>query len=71
MGVTLLPATAVAVESRGTSLGIATFAAPAPARRVGLAIRASSARHQEFEDFGAIVRRAIKRRRMPVRPVVA
>ncbi|WP_299532843.1 hydrogen peroxide-inducible genes activator [uncultured Streptomyces sp.] len=60
LGVTLLPRTAVAVETgRNPALTTADFAAPAPSRRVALAMRAGAARHLEFEEFAAALRTAM------------
>ena len=69
MGATLLPATAVPVEARGASLGIATFAEPAPSRRIGLVFRSTTSRADEFADLAEIVRRAVVKGRLPARPV--
>jgi LysR family hydrogen peroxide-inducible transcriptional activator len=67
LGVTLLPETAVPVETRrGSGLAVARFAAPAPARRVGLVYRGSSGRADEFGVLAASIRRAIRSRRLPV-----
>ncbi|GAA2073369.1 LysR substrate-binding domain-containing protein [Streptomyces albiaxialis] len=66
MGVTLLPRTAVRVETgRNGSLRTAHFADPAPSRRVGLAMRAGSAREDEFTAFAAALRSTL--RHLPVR----
>lgn len=67
LGVTLLPRTAVRVETgRGDgSLTTGTFRAPAPARRIALAMRSGAARAQEFESFAAALREAL--RPLPVR----
>ena len=69
MGATLLPATAVPVESRGTSIGVGTFADPAPGRRVGIVFRGSTWRGEEFADFAEILRRAVRKSRLPARLV--
>nr|WP_206441818.1 LysR substrate-binding domain-containing protein [Streptomyces boncukensis] len=66
MGVTLLPRTAVRVETgRNAALRTAYFADPAPSRRVGLALRAGSAREGEFRAFAHALRGTL--RRLPVR----
>ncbi len=70
MGATLLPATAVPVETRGASLGIATFADPVPGRRIGLVWRATNSRAERFVDFAQIIRRAGVDRGLPTRSVV-
>lgn len=68
LGVTLLPRTAVAVETgRDPALTTAYFADPAPARRVALAMRAGAARQDEFEEFASALRGAL--RGLPVRVV--
>lgn len=71
MGATLLPATAIPVESRGATIGIGTFAAPAPGRRIGLVYRSTSSRAEEFGDLAEIVRRAITKAKLPARPAYA
>ena len=59
LGVTLLPEAAAAalVPKRGT-VGTAPFAAPAPARTLGLAWRTSSARLREFRMLADVMRDA-------------
>ena len=69
LGVTLLPETAVQVEARGATLGIAHFAAPAPGRTIGLVFRSTSARLNEFQDLAEILRRAITGAKRPARTV--
>lgn len=71
MGATLLPATAVPVEARGAAIGVASFAAPAPGRRVGLVFRSTSSRTDEFADLAEILRRAVVKAKLPARPVAA
>ncbi|POM25275.1 putative hydrogen peroxide-inducible genes activator [Actinomadura rubteroloni] len=59
-GVTLVPETALAVETRAApGLVPHRFAAPAPYRRVGLAFRATSPRADEFAVLAAAVRTAV------------
>ncbi|MFF4227609.1 LysR substrate-binding domain-containing protein [Streptomyces sp. NPDC001820] len=66
LGVTLLPRTAVEVETgRAGRLQTGYFAEPAPARRIALAMRAGAARQGEFEEFAQALRDAM--RRLPVR----
>ena len=68
LGVTLLPASAVPVEVRG-SLATARFADdPPPGRRVGLVHRASSARAGEYVDIARSLRAAL--RTAPMRVMV-
>ncbi|MFD4776780.1 hydrogen peroxide-inducible genes activator, partial [Streptomyces sp. NPDC058427] len=60
LGVTLLPRTAVTVETaRNEALTTGYFADPAPARRVALGMRTGAARHEEFEEFAAALRGAM------------
>lgn len=55
-GSTILPEIALPVEiGHQTSIRIVPFAAPPPARTVGLAWRASSPRKAEFTEFGQII----------------
>ncbi|MFE5485946.1 hydrogen peroxide-inducible genes activator [Streptomyces sp. NPDC056527] len=70
LGVTLLPRTAVKVETaRNTALFTGSFAEPAPSRQVALAMRAGAARQAEFEELAEALRGALKR--LPVRVVGA
>ncbi|MFF7336234.1 hydrogen peroxide-inducible genes activator [Streptomyces sp. NPDC008163] len=66
LGVTLLPRTAVTVETaRNEALTTGYFADPAPTRRVALAMRTGAARHEEFEELAAALRGTM--RALPVR----
>jgi LysR family hydrogen peroxide-inducible transcriptional activator len=66
LGVTLLPRTAVDVETgRAGHLHTGWFADPAPSRRIALAMRSGSARADEFEQLAEALREAM--RRLPVR----
>ncbi|MGW2471920.1 hydrogen peroxide-inducible genes activator [Streptomyces sp. NPDC001665] len=66
LGVTLLPRTAVTVETaRNEALTTGYFADPAPTRRVALAMRTGAARHEEFEELAAALRETM--RVLPVR----
>ncbi|WP_078559531.1 LysR substrate-binding domain-containing protein [Streptomyces sp. PRh5] len=66
LGVTLLPRTALRVETaRNDHLATGGFADPAPARRIALAMRAGAARTGEFEEFAEALREAL--RPLPVR----
>ncbi|WP_326699571.1 hydrogen peroxide-inducible genes activator [Streptomyces sp. NBC_01754] len=66
LGVTLLPRTAVTVETaRNEALSTGYFSDPAPSRRVALAVRTGTARHAEFEEFAAALREALES--LPVR----
>ena len=66
LGVTLLPRTAVKVETaRNTALLTGDFAVPAPSRRIALAMRTGAARQSEFEELAGALREAMKR--LPVR----
>ncbi|MEU4873731.1 LysR substrate-binding domain-containing protein [Streptomyces sp. NPDC021608] len=68
LGCTLLPRTAVTVEtSRSTHLLTAAFADPAPARRVALAMRAGAARGEEYRELAEALREAL--RPLPVRVI--
>lgn len=60
LGVTLLPRTAVTVETgRNERLLTGFFADPAPSRRIALAMRAGAARQAEFEELAAALREAM------------
>ncbi|OKI09745.1 hydrogen peroxide-inducible protein activator [Streptomyces sp. CB02923] len=66
LGVTLLPRTALRVETaRNDQLTTGYFADPAPSRRIALAMRSGAARQGEFEEFAAALREAMKD--LPVR----
>ncbi|MFD4635382.1 LysR substrate-binding domain-containing protein [Streptomyces sp. NPDC058284] len=69
LGVTLLPRTAVRVEtSRSNQLLTGYFADPAPTRRIALAMRAGAARAAEYEELARALKEAV--RALPVRVVV-
>lgn len=60
LGVTLLPQTAVPVESRrGDRLAVHRFADPAPSRRIGLVFRETSPRADDFQELARCVREAV------------
>ncbi|WP_324787422.1 LysR substrate-binding domain-containing protein [Streptomyces sp. H51] len=66
LGCTLLPRTALKVETtRSSRLLTAYFADPAPTRRVALAMRAGAARGGEYTELAAALREAL--RPLPVR----
>ncbi|MEU7472165.1 LysR substrate-binding domain-containing protein [Streptomyces sp. NPDC044984] len=68
LGVTLLPRTAVQVETaRSNRLLTACFADPAPARRIALAMRTGTVRAAEHKQLAAALRAAL--RDLPVRMV--
>ncbi|GGY76871.1 hydrogen peroxide-inducible genes activator [Streptomyces nitrosporeus] len=68
LGVTLLPRTAVKIETaRNDALDTGYFTEPAPSRRIALAVRTGTARHAEFEEFAAALREALSA--LPVRVV--
>jgi LysR family hydrogen peroxide-inducible transcriptional activator len=56
LGVTLLPASAVALEARpGTGLSTRPFAPPAPARTIGLVWRATSPNDTLYREVGRLL----------------
>ncbi|MCT9081158.1 LysR substrate-binding domain-containing protein [Streptomyces fulvoviolaceus] len=66
LGVTLLPRSAVKVETdRSSKLRTGYFAEPAPARRIGLAMRTGAARGAEYAELAGALREAL--RPLPVR----
>ncbi|EGX56772.1 hydrogen peroxide sensing regulator [Streptomyces zinciresistens K42] len=66
LGCTLLPRTALKLETaRSSRLLTGYFAAPAPTRRIALAMRAGAARGGEYEELAAALREAL--RPLPVR----
>jgi LysR family hydrogen peroxide-inducible transcriptional activator len=69
LGVTLLPETAITVETRpGSQLEVARFADPAPYRRIGFVMRASTGRAGEFDELAQALRQSAEG--LPVRVVV-
>lgn len=56
LGVTLVPASAIPVETACGDLAVAHFAAPEPGRTIGLVFRASSARADDFRTFAEVLR---------------
>ncbi|MEV6107578.1 hydrogen peroxide-inducible genes activator [Streptomyces sp. NPDC051940] len=66
LGVTLLPRTALKVETgRAERLATGEFAEPAPSRRIALVAREGAAREAEFEALARALREALGR--LPVR----
>ncbi|WP_330459566.1 LysR substrate-binding domain-containing protein [Streptomyces sp. NBC_00820] len=66
LGCTLLPRTAVKVETtRSSELRTGSFADPAPSRRIALAMRAGAARGAEYRELAAALRESM--RPLPVR----
>jgi LysR family hydrogen peroxide-inducible transcriptional activator len=58
LGVTLIPAMAVAVEARSAPVAVTRFAAPQPSRTIGMIWRKSSPLAKPLRDISDIVRRA-------------
>jgi LysR family hydrogen peroxide-inducible transcriptional activator len=59
LGVTLLPRTAVALETgRNERLATAAFAEPSPSRRIGLVRRDGAARGEQVAELGRVLRGA-------------
>jgi LysR family transcriptional regulator, hydrogen peroxide-inducible genes activator len=56
LGVTLVPASAVPVETAGGDLAVAHFAAPEPGRTIGLVFRSSSARAEDYHALADLLR---------------
>ncbi|KND32138.1 hydrogen peroxide-inducible genes activator [Streptomyces acidiscabies] len=66
LGCTLLPSTAVTVETaRNPRLRVSTFATPAPSRRIALVTRTGAARAGEYRELAAALRESL--RALPVR----
>lgn len=55
LGATLIPETAVTVESARGGLGLARFASPSPSRRIGLVFRTSSGRDEAYRQLAALI----------------
>lgn len=61
LGSTLVPKSAIAAECTRPGLGLSTFQKSVDAKRtIGLAYRSSSSRIHEFEELGALCRKAYK-----------
>ncbi|MEU0516517.1 hydrogen peroxide-inducible genes activator [Streptosporangium sp. NPDC006007] len=68
LGVTLLPESAVQVETgKRVRLALRRFRPPTPGRTIGLAYRASSARAAEYGQLAKAVRAALRARHLPIR----
>ncbi|MDT5172961.1 MAG: LysR family transcriptional regulator, hydrogen peroxide-inducible s activator [Mycobacterium sp.] len=52
---TLIPESAVAVETARSGVALAQFAAPRPGRRIGLVFRASSGRDDAYRRLARII----------------
>jgi LysR family hydrogen peroxide-inducible transcriptional activator len=61
LGATLLPATALPVETRQGKLAVARFRAPAPGRRVGLVCRSADKASSDVQDLAELLRRSLDR----------
>jgi LysR family hydrogen peroxide-inducible transcriptional activator len=61
LGATLLPATALPVETRKGKLAVARFKAPAPGREIGLVFRRDDARASEYRQLAHYLRRGLDR----------
>lgn len=55
LGVTLIPSTAVAVETAGGELATASFSLPRPGRTIGLVFRASSGRGTSYQRLAEVI----------------
>lgn len=61
LGETLLPATAVPVETRKGKLAVAHFGPPAPGRRIGLVYPAESPRRDQLHQVAGYLRQGLDR----------
>ncbi|QNG19084.1 LysR family transcriptional regulator [Rhodococcus triatomae] len=57
LGVTLVPDSALRVETARARLATARFTAPAPGRTIGMVFRASSARAEDYGELAELLRR--------------
>ncbi|OBJ86782.1 hydrogen peroxide-inducible genes activator [Mycobacterium asiaticum] len=55
LGVTLIPQSAVAVETARGGVGLAHFGAPRPGRRIGLVFRTSSGRDEAYRHLARVI----------------
>lgn len=65
LGITLIPEMAVGVETRSASVAVARFAAPVPARQIGMVWREGSPLDGPLRDIAALVQQAATRLRNP------
>ena len=68
LGVTLIPQTAVAVETARSRVGLAQFVTPRPNRRIGLVFRAAARRDEPYRQLAAVIGELVADTQ-PVRPV--
>ncbi|MBM7367697.1 hydrogen peroxide-inducible genes activator [Gordonia hydrophobica] len=61
LGVTLIPQTAVAVETASGELATAQFARPRPGRRIGLVYRESSGRGDAYRELAAEIAELVEK----------
>ncbi|GAB3685270.1 LysR substrate-binding domain-containing protein [Actinocorallia lasiicapitis] len=69
LGVTLLPESAVAVETGRSGMTVRRFAEPAPFRRIGLVHRATSPRTTEYAALATALRTAVQSKDWKVKTV--
>jgi LysR family hydrogen peroxide-inducible transcriptional activator len=55
LGVTLIPQSAVPVETARSRLELAYFATPRPGRRIGLVFRSSSGREEPYRQLAQLI----------------
>lgn len=55
LGVTLIPASAAALEASRSELALARFATPRPGRRIGLVFRSSSGREEHYRRLAGVI----------------
>jgi LysR family hydrogen peroxide-inducible transcriptional activator len=55
LGVTLIPQSAVPVETARSPLELAYFTTPRPGRRIGLVFRSSSGREEPYRQLAALI----------------
>ena len=55
LGVTLIPQSAVSVETARSRLELAYFATPRPGRRIGLVFRSSSGREAPYQQLAGLI----------------
>lgn len=66
LGVTLIPESAVSVETARGGVGLARFGAPRPGRRIGLVFRSSSGREEAYRRLAGIIGELVSEE-LPVR----
>lgn len=66
LGITLVPASSIPVETARGDLAMAYFASPAPSRTIGLVVRSSTARAADYRALADIIRAQLPAQVRPI-----